>query len=355
MKPSLLILLLISLALLGIAVVLWLFLLLHRMVDNRRTTWRKHIADEWLERLLPVLENVEPVAHLPQIHSHAKLEAVLTLVGDLNERFRGQYQERLREVLVHIGGQDYGLKLVHHRHAKSRVHGCALLGWTGLNPNVDFALEHCLRDVDGQVRVEAAYSLSMRQECGVSLEAVLESLREGGCLESERVRDIVRKFAPAHIRELAGLLARAESAREKVLLLDAISVAADLAQSGVVAAQLTHPAPSVRAAAVRTLEKLADPAHMEQVSALTTDTDPKTRLAVADYAVSMGRNAGARYILWQLAQDVNFDVQRVATRGLATLKGDFWERLREDCHRDALLESLVEEAFEAASPTLVRS
>jgi|UniRef100_UPI003785024C hypothetical protein len=355
MKFALVILLIVSLVLLGIALVLWLFLLLHRLVDNRRTSRGEQVAHDWLGLLLPVLEEVEPVAHLPRIQSHAVLESVLELVGELNERFRGQYREQLKDVLVHIGGEDYGLHLVRSRSRQQRVRGCALLGWTSLNPNVDFALERCLRDADGEVRVEAAYSLSLRQESGVTLQAIMESLREGGCLESERVRDIVRKYAPTRVRELASLLTREESAREKVLLLDAISVAGDLAQSGVVAEQLTHPAPTVRAAAVLTLEKLSDPEHMEQVAALTTDTDPKVRLAVAKYSVSMGRNAGARYLLWQLAQDANFDVQRVATHGLASVKGDFWERLRAGCHQDPLLESLIEEAIEAASPPVVRS
>lgn len=345
-KPALQVLSLVGAGLLALALVLWILLLLFRLWDNRQRDWRERVAQEWLDLLLPVLEGEVPVAHLPRIRSRARLEAVLGLLHDLNERFRGQYRQKVMEVLVQIGAEDFGLRLVRGWRMKSRLRGCALLSWTGASELVDLALEKALSDRKGLVRVEAAYAIALRHSSITTLRAVIISLAGARCLESDRVRDIVRLMAPERAQELPGLLAEAREPRLKVLLLDGIAAAGDFSQCDAVAGLLKDEDPRVRASAVRALELLADPQHMPQVAALTSDPDPRSRLAVARYAIAMGPDPGSCYMLWQLARDPNFDVQRTAVLGLAGIGGPLWERLRQECHEEPLLEALVVEAVE---------
>ncbi len=349
MEPALQILTAISLGLLCIALALWGILLLYRALDNRARIRRAHIADRWLLLLLPVLEEDAMVESLPQVRKAEELEAVLALLRDLAERFRGQYLTRLQTILTHIGGERYGQHMLQQKGLVYRLRGCALLAWTAPNAQVDGALLRVLQtDARRVVRIEAAHALAMRRTQGIRLTVVLEALRAVDALRSERVRDILRLMAPGRGAELKQLLPVAQSPREKVLLLDSLSVAGELELTDLAAQALPDPTPSVRAAAVLTLERLADPAHLQAVANLAQDPDYRVRLAVAKYAISMGNDPMAVDVLKQLAVDTNFDVQRVAVRGLAASGNPRWQdNIPTTSTNPQLLAALVDEAAAA--------
>ncbi|MEN3940438.1 HEAT repeat domain-containing protein [Prosthecobacter sp. SYSU 5D2] len=343
MESGLFILTCAALALLALALVLWMVLLGYRLVDNRQRARRVVMADEWLLKLLPVLEMETSVTSLPKVRGGNEMEAVLSLLRDLMERFRGQYRDQLREILVHIGGADFGLRLLRQRHVTSRLRGCALLGWTGESPAVNAALRLALQDEAKEVRMEAAYALALRGPTGLGVREVLESLEEKDALASDRLRDVVRMLAPGRSQELARLLPGAATPRLRVLLLDGLSAAGDLAHSDLIATQLQDAAPAVRAAAVLALERLGDPMQISRVGLLAQDPSPKVRLAAAHYLVSMGPDTEALQWLENLVLDENYEVKRQAVHGLAKVGGRAWQRLRDQPPEDSLVQALIRE------------
>ena len=343
MESGLFILTCVALGLLAMALVLWGILLGYRVVDNHHRARRVVLADEWLMKLLPVLEMETPVTSLPKVRGGNEMEAVLSLLRDLMERFRGQYRDQLREILAHIGGDDFGLRMLRQRSLTYRLRGCALLGWTGGSAAVDAALRRALLDEAKEVRIEAAYALALRGAPGLGIREVLESLEEMDALASDRMRDVVRMLAPGRSQELARLLPVATTPRLRVLLLDGLSATGDLAQSDLIAEQLQDAAPAVRAAAVLALEQLGDPMQISQVALLVQDVSPKVRLAVARYAVSMGPDAEAQELLEKLVLDGDYEVKRQAVHGLSKVGGRAWQRLQEQPTEDPLVEALIRE------------
>lgn len=344
MTAALTILTFIALGLVLTALLLWLLLLVYRVTDNRARRWRSGIQDMWLNRILPVLEGDAAPDSLPEIRHKAELEAVLGLLNELIERFRGQYREIIGRILVQIGGQDFGLALLQDRHVTSRLRGCALLGWTGNSMKVDLALVRALDDRHRQVRVEAACALALRQPERKVLRDILDRLREASALASDRVRDAVRRLSPGHAAELAGMLETADSPRLRVLILDGLASAGDLTWTDAVAKQLESAAPTVREAAVKTLGRLADPTHIPAVARLVRDEDYRVRLAAARFAAEMGPAPDTLMMLSALAHDPNFEVQQVAVFSLAETGGAAWEELvnaGQDC---ANLKALIHEA-----------
>lgn len=344
MTAALTVLIFVALGLMLAAVFLWLLLLGYRVADNRARKWRAAVSDIWLDRLLPVLEGDADADTLPTIRNRAELEAVLGLLNELIERFRGQYREIIGRILVQIGGQDFGLRLLHDRHIGARLRGCALLGWTGKSMKVDLALVRALDDRQRQVRVEAACALALRQPERKVLRDILDRLREASALASDRVRDAVRRLSPGHAAELAGMLKTADSPRLRVLILDGLASAGDLTWTDVVAKELESAAPTVREAAVKTLSRLADPTHIPAVALLVRDEDYRVRLAAARFAAEMGPAPDTLSMLSALARDPHFEVQQVAVFSLAETGGAAWDELANADQGCANLKALVQEA-----------
>ncbi|QIF05639.1 HEAT repeat domain-containing protein [Roseimicrobium sp. ORNL1] len=349
-EPALVILTIIALTFASVAVLLWCSLLLYRMRENRRSKRRDQIADRWLTLLLPALEGGESLASLPRLRGRLETEAVLGLLRDLAERFRGQYRDNLHEVLKHIGAETYGFRLLKRTSETSRMRGCALLAWMAPSAQVDEKLAVLLRDPRPSVRLEAAHALTARSTPGISLQTIMTSLRGTEAMRSERTRDIIRLMAPGQSPTLSWLLQSATDAREKTLLLDGLAVAGDFMYATQVATYLADPSAKVRATAVDALERLADPQHIEAVAVLARDPDANVRLAVARYARSMRGDNTATTVLEYLAMDRHFEVRRTAVHALATWGGRSWDHLVSMAPQDPLLESIIREATQSNPP-----
>lgn len=348
MEPASIFLIVIALTLAATSVVLWLCLLLYRLLDNHLHKRREQVRDWWLSLLLSALEDRQNLASLPRLRGRLETEAVLGLLRDLAERFRGQYRDNLDAVLHHIGAEDYGLWLVNRSSGSSRMRGCALLAWMAPSARVDEKLATLLRDLRTGVRLEAAHALAARRTPAISLETIITSLRSTGALHSGRARDIVRLMAPGRGGALGWLLETAVDPREKALLLDGLAVAGDYAHASQAALFLSDGSSKVRAAAVSTLEELADPTHIEAVAMLARDPDPDVRVCVARYAKTMRGDLNAIAVLETLSMDRNFAVRRVAVHALAAWRGRSWDQLAFLARQDPLLASLMKEAAQNA-------
>lgn len=343
LRPALLLLTVIALVLASFALLMWVCLLCYRVVDNARRRKVDRITDEWLSLLLPVLEGAARLETLPRLKGKLEMEAVLGLLRDLAERFRGQYRDGLQAVLQHIGAEEYGTRLLHRVSGTARMRGCALMSWLAPSTGIDAQLGKLLEDPLPGVRLEAAHALAARRTPAITLQLIMLALRGTGALESERARDIVRLMAPGRSQALWWLLDSATDAREKVLLLEGIAVTGDIAHAEFVATFLKDAAPQVRAEAVRTLELLGDPVHIEAVIHLARDADARVRLAVARFVASMNGDVAAMAVLEMFSMDRDFEVRRVAVHALAAWGGVAWEHLGLLARQDALLESIMRE------------
>ncbi|RBP39782.1 HEAT repeat protein [Roseimicrobium gellanilyticum] len=350
MEPALLILIVISLALAAAAVLLWLGLLLYRVMDNRQRRKREQTADRWLSLLLPALEGGQSLNALPRLRGRLETEAVLGLLRDLAERFRGQYRDNLHAVLKHIGAEEYGFRLLKKSSENFRMRGCALLAWMAPSARVDEKLAVLLRDPRPGVRLEAAHALAARSTPGISLQTIMTSLRGTEAMRSDRTRDIIRLMAPGQSPALGWLLQSAVDAREKALLLDGLAVAGDFMYATQAATYLSDASAKVRAAAVDALERLADPLHIDAVGVLARDPDPRVRLSVAHYARTMHGDNTATTVLEFLAMDRHFEVRRTAVHALAVWRGRSWDHLTALARQDPLLESIMREATQSNPP-----
>ncbi|MEZ0386433.1 MAG: HEAT repeat domain-containing protein [Verrucomicrobium sp.] len=300
----------------GLAV--WSFLAWRKHRSAASSRRKQQFADAWLNHLLPVLEGQSQVASLPVPGTPEEMSVTMQLILDLVERVRGQYRDGLCRVMDHIGAEVNVLRELRRPQPSAKITACRLLALTRADANVDLQLTRTLEDPDWNVRLEAAYALAVRQPLGLSMETLLSPLRTTPAFETEMAKKIIRQFAPLPGRgeELARALMGSRNAQERVVLLAGIADADDLTLSDVVAWQLSDYAPAVRAEAVRTLERMADPLQIAKVTALVADPDPTVRRAVAAYASSMGGSSTTHVALQTLARDISLEVRQTAEAGL---------------------------------------
>lgn len=278
---------------------------------------RDQFSETWLKELLPVLEGAQITA-LPLPRTAEEMNVAMHLILELLERVRGQYRERLRMVLDHIGAEATALRDLVSGSSAAKISSCRLLALTQTDANVDLQLTRALHDPDWTVRLEAAYALSVRQPMGLTVESLLSPLRTTPAFETELAQKVVRQLAPLPGRgeELARALMGSRNPQERVVLLAGIADADDLMLGDVVAWQLSDYAVAVRVEAIRTLERMADPVQIMKVTSLANDPEPTVRQAVAAYASAMGGGAAAQMALQALANDPSPNVREVAEAGL---------------------------------------
>ena len=334
------------------ALVLWSFLLLHRVRDNAKLNWNERTCQEWLSRLLEALEDEAALERLPMIGSDEEMDVVLGLLRDLADRFRGQYREQLSVILRRIGAEKYGMKMIAGARPLTRVRGCALLAWTGPSGSVDERLLELLDDRSSLVRLEASHALASRRAARVSVLPIFRALRETKAIHSDRVRDMLRLLAPGRAEELNVLLEEAKTPREKVLLIDGLAISGDLTRSPQIAKHLGDNQALVRVTAIRALEQLGDPSHTSAVLQLVGDADRRVRQAVARYASVMSQVEATDRSLETLALDSDFDVQRTAIYGLVKLGGSRLAAALQAKATPPIVEALFVEASHALGTPL---
>ncbi len=322
-------------ALLSLALLLWIALLVAHALGARRDARLRKFSDDWLDRLLLVLDGGDDPSTLPQPASRDEMEAVVGLLRELAERFRGSFRVRMVVVLQQIGAADFGKKLLRSWSADNRVRGAALLGWCGEDRQADEALDRALEDRDPRVTLEAAASLVKRRAVD-DIERVLRSLCRTRAAHSLVARDLFRQWATEETSDWSQLLRREWPEPAWILLLEAAGAAARAEWTPWVAARASHPSPTVARTALRALETIGDPDGSAAAAAACGSDFPVVRRQAAAALGSCGSLADAGPILGELLGDADFEVRRAALEALLRLGGkpalvdpdgaDAWQR-----------------------------
>ena len=325
----------IAAALLAIAALLWCALLASHAAAERKERRIARYQDAWLERLLPVMDEDLPLPALPKPARREEMEAVLGLLRELAERFRGQYRDRLSAVLDQIDAPTFGRRLLCSRGIAQRVRGAALLAWCGPSEASNAALEHALGDRDPRVRLEAAMGL-VRKGIVTDPVPMLKALCRDRAAHSLLARDAFRIWGKSAITDWSPLLQRPWPVDAWVLLLEAAGAAGRPEWTPLIAAQTRHGSTLVARTALAALETLGDPQGETAALDASAHASPAVRRQAARTLAACGTLDTCGGTLDSLLSDPSFEVRRVALRGLLALGGrprllsrpptDVWQR-----------------------------
>ncbi|WAC20876.1 HEAT repeat domain-containing protein [Luteolibacter sp. SL250] len=302
------------------AVILWIVLLVVHSSAKRRDRLDAGWHDVWMERLLDVLDGAEPVESLPIPGSKAEMEAVIGLLREFGERFRGSYGGRMSSVLTQIRAADFGLRLVRRRGAEQRIRGCALLAWCGPSAELDGQLHRTLEDGDPRVVLEAAAAL-VRRGAVEDIVPVVRALCRSGAARSLLARDVMRQWGRTATRDWSTLLAERWSEEGWTLLLEAAGTAARGEWTPLVVPLVRHPSPGVATTALMALQESGDPDGAAAAEAASRHDMESVREQAVRTLVVCGDPGRVIPVLEDLLLDESFDVRRAAMDGILKLGG----------------------------------
>lgn len=306
-------------------ILLWLALLVSHSLAKRRDRRLAAHADLWLERVIDVLDGREPPEHLPHPRNGEEMEAVIGLLRELADRFRGTYAGRMVLVLEKIGAAGFGLKLLGSKLADNRVRGCALLGWCGADGRVDEALEKTLEDKHSRVVLEAASAL-VRRHAVKDILPVVRALCRSRAAKSLLARDLFRRWGEAESKDWSGLLDEHWTEDGWILLLEAAGATGRGEWTPRIARLTKHASPDVIRAALAALASLGDPQGADAAERCCHhDRWQVRRDAVAALAACADPRQSHDLFL-KLLGDESFEVRREAIQALIRSGGG--EKLR---------------------------
>lgn len=306
--------------LLGLALLLWFALLATHSMESRRTKKTARYHELWLDRLLPVIDDEEALKSLPSPKRREEMEAVIGLLRELGERFRGSYSHSITLVLDQIGAARFGCRLLDSRWPSQRTRGAALLAWCGTNDESTRGLEHALDDRDPRVRLEAAMGLARKQLIR-DPERVLRALCRDRAAHSLIARDVFRVWGETETSDWSELLGLEWPEYGWVLLLEAAGAAGRAEWVPLIAAKFHHPSRLVVRTALAALEAIGDPHGTEAARKACRHSDYTVRRQAAKTLAACGRLDECDATLMKLLEDPSFEVRRRALRSLLELGG----------------------------------
>ena len=325
----------IAAALLAIAALLWCVLLVSHAAAERKERRIARYQDAWFALLLPVMDEDLPLPALPKPARREEMEAVLGLLRELAERFRGQYRDRLSAVLDQIDAPAFGCRLLRSGGIAQRVRGAALLAWCSPSEASNAALEHALGDRDPRVRLEASMGL-VRKGLVTDPVPMLKALCRDRAAHSLLARDAFRILGKSASIDWSPLLQRTWSVDAWVLLLEAAGAAGRPDWTPWIAAQTRHGSALVARTALAALETLGDPQGETAALDASAHANPSLRRQAARTLAACGTLDTCVGALDALLADPSFEVRRAALKGLLALGGrprlldrppaDAWQR-----------------------------
>lgn len=306
--------------LLGLALLLWCALLATHSSETRRAKKTARYHERWLDRLLPVIDDEEALKTLPRPKRREEMEAVIGLLRELGERFRGSYSHSLTLVLDQIGAAHFGCRLLESRWPSQRIRGAALLAWCGTDDESTAGLEHALDDRDPRVRLEAAMGLA-RKRLIRDPERILRALCRDRAAHSLIARDLFRVWGKTETGDWSDLLKREWPEYGWVLLLEAAGAAGRAEWVPLIVAQLRHPSRLVVRTALTALEAIGDPDGTEAARQACRHSDYAVRRQAAKTLAACGRLEECHATLMDLLEDPSFEVRRRTLRSLLELGG----------------------------------
>ena len=307
-----------AVVLIALALLLWIALLIAHAVAKRRDEMVAVWSDLWMERLLDVLDGTHPPETLPVPQSQGEMEAVIGLLRELGERFRGSYGSRMSLVLNQIQAADYGMKLLRSGRAENRIRGCALLAWCGPSEELDARLRKTLDDRDPRAVLEASAALVKRGSFD-DIVTILKSLCKSRAAKSLIARDVFRQWAEKETRDWSPLLSQQWTEDGWILLMEASGAAARGEWTPLIARLVRHPSPSVVGSALVALQALGDPEGAEAAQFACGHDRFQVRRQAVRTLVACGDPAVIPPLLGRLLMDESFEVRRAAMDGLLKL------------------------------------
>jgi hypothetical protein len=306
--------------LLGAALLLGLALMATHSREARRARKTARYHERWLDRLLPIIDDEEALKTLPQPKRREEMEAVIGLLRELGERFRGSYSDSITIVLDRIGAARFGCRLLASRWPSQRIRGAALLAWCGTHEDSTRGLDHALDDRDPRVRLEAAMGLA-RKGLIRDPERVLRALCRDRAAHSLIARDVFRVWGETTTDDWSALLQGEWPEYGWVLLLEAAGAAGRAEWAPLIIARLHHPSRLVVRTALEALEAIGDPHGTDAAQQACAHFDPAVRRQAAKTLAACARLDECDATLLRLLADPSFEVRRRALRSLLELGG----------------------------------
>ncbi|HEY8961968.1 MAG TPA: HEAT repeat domain-containing protein, partial [Luteolibacter sp.] len=257
---------------------------------------------------------------LPRPKRREEMEAVIGLLRELGERFRGSYSHSITLVLDQIGAARFGCRLLESRWPSQRIRGAALLAWCGSGDEPVRGLEHAIDDRDPRVRLEAAMGLARKQFIR-DPERILRALCRDRAAHSLIARDVFRVWGETEPGDWSELLTREWQEYGWVLLLEAAGAAGRAEWVPLIAAKLHHPSRLVVRTALAALEVIGDPNGAGAAKEACRHSDPTVRRQAAKTLSACGRLDECEATLLTLLEDPSFEVRRRALHSLLALGG----------------------------------
>ena len=303
-----------------VALAMWLLLILVSFLASRRDIRMASCSEEWLDRLLDVLEGVDPVGRLPVPQSWEETDAVIRLLRMMAERFSGSYNDRMVQILDHIKAKDYGMRMLKSTWNNNKVRGCALLGWCGPDPNVDDRIREMLSIRDSRVVLEAASAL-VRRGAVDDIGGLIHALCRSRACKSLLAHDLLKRWAAAEPSDWSRLLSQSWSSDGLRLLLDAAGAAGKPEWVPLIEGHLDHEDPLVVKAALSALCQLGDPLGAPGALVSCSHPHPSVRVQALKTLQACADLDEAQGVLFERLGDDSFEVRQWALRVMIGLGG----------------------------------
>jgi HEAT repeat protein len=214
-----------SLALGALSLLCMAFLVVRRVVTDRRQRRNKAHRDQMLSRLLDHLAAAEP-QDAAGLAANARDARVLNeVIEHLLRSVRGEERQRLIEVVRSLGGVDEKLERLRHGKHWERVGAATALRHFN-QPAVIMALDKALDDPESEVRAAAARAL-YDLDAVESAWLLIQKLVIEGSLRPHAVRDIFRRLARRFCDDLITVL-QTDYEAARIVAIDALAQSGEL-------------------------------------------------------------------------------------------------------------------------------
>lgn len=221
--------------------------------ERRDATRSKELLDVGIE----CLEEPDKLALYKTQLGRRDRRLLLQALSELLLKVRGDYADRVAYTLRELGFVKETLKQLRSKAWWKRMRACSALA-TFDDSHLIAALQRCLNDPRIEVRLEAARAL-VRLGAAPAVRTLLLSLSIATHAYSLAVTDLFRKLAASAVPDLMAALESDLHLRGKLLAIDALGQAGELAAVPTLLRFRHHADVPVRAAILRALTLLADP------------------------------------------------------------------------------------------------
>jgi len=268
----------------GFSFVILTILVFYRLIANHMTRNDKRRSAELLAIVLDYLQNENAVFRDDEINARERL-MMIGMIESLARLIRGEEITRLIALLRHLGAVDAAIKRLSVGGVQEREKTAEMLG-NFMDSDAVAALTRALDDRAPRVRLAAAMAL-IRCGAAPSLRRMITALAGSG-LRTRRLRALFRDLVAADPAEAVAAALERQETEVQVLILDALGGTGDYGALPALRVAVRDSDLDVRAAAFRSLSRLAHPSAEECVLEGLFDSEWPVRAQAALCAGKIG-------------------------------------------------------------------